>query len=323
MRAPFVLNYWELPISLASYYALAQVFNTFRPQGKHCIPDTGMHIGICLLVCFGDDYVARFSADDRKVALLSAVQKKCKHECQGVLCVIRAALNKLWRPICRVFIDEMPLVEFLDYNDYWKKRPPQRLLPRYKQIANDLPNSGQVLDIGCGDGTFLKHLRNVKPELGLMGVDVSEVAVSRLKQCGIRSAVVDLADGCIPDDLKADYVVMMEVLEHIPDPEAIMRAVKAIGARRYYVTIPNLGHIEHRLRLMFAGKMPITAIIYHMREHLRFWTVSDFKYWADQMGYRVVEYRGQNGTLFFWRIFPSLFAMQMTYRLELKDDCKC
>ena len=253
---------------------------------------------------------------------MSAFQKRCECRFQGVLCVIRAALNRLWRPIRRVFIDKMPLVEFSDYNDYWEKRPPQRLLTRYKQIANDLPNSGQVLDIGCGDGTFLKHLRDVKPELGLMGVDVSELAVSGLKQCGIRSAVVDLTDGCIPDDLKADYVVLMEVLEHLSDPEAVMLAVKPIGARRYYVTIPNLGHIEHRLRLMFAGKMPITAIVYHIREHLRFWTVSDFKYWADQMGYRVVEYHGQNGTLFLWRIFPSLFAMQMTYFLELKDDCK-
>ncbi|NQU39060.1 MAG: methyltransferase domain-containing protein [Lentisphaerae bacterium] len=227
-------------------------------------------------------------------------------------------LAKLRRSFDRVFLAPMPLEAFDDYNDYWNKRPDPPLLHRYKQVAAALPEHGRVLDIGCGDGTFLAYLHSVKPQLDLYGLDISEVAIARLEARGMHGDVCDLTAEAPPPDLQADHVVMMEVLEHVVEAETLIRAVGRIGAERLYVTLPNMGHIEHRLRLALGGKTPVTAIVYHIKEHVRFWTVSDFKYWADQMGYRVVRCRGQNGTLFLWRLWPSLFAMQMTYILEKK-----
>lgn len=192
------------------------------------------------------------------------------------------------------------------------------LLYRVKYVADALPDTGCVLDIGCGDGTFLKYLKAWKPNLKLTGIDISEVAIARLHAAGITGMVHDISQADLPAELKADYVVIMEVLEHLANPEAVMKRVVALGPRRCYITIPNLGHIEHRLRLGLAGKMPLTAIAFHIKEHLRFWTVADFKHWADRMGYRIVDYHGQTGTLFLWRIWPSMFAMQMIYILESK-----
>ncbi|MCP4107102.1 MAG: hypothetical protein GY749_16440 [Desulfobacteraceae bacterium] len=145
----------------------------------------------------------------------------------------------------------------------------------------------------------------------------------------------------------------MELIEHLPNPEVLMENIKCVNAKRYYVTIPNLGFIENRLRLSLGGKMPITRIIFHIKKHLRFWTVRDFKYWSEHLGYKVehhflnssppfrsawivkskpldlaiqrgtnlksgavVSYHGQNGTWLLWKIFPALFAKQMIYVLE-------
>ncbi|MBT3293886.1 MAG: methyltransferase domain-containing protein [Verrucomicrobia bacterium] len=212
----------------------------------------------------------------------------------------------------------MPLQEFADYNHYWEQRATPFVHPRYARVAREIPPTGRLLDIGCGDGTFLEHVRSVSPDLDLMGIDVSEVAIARLREKGIHGEVCDLTAPGFTLPTEVDYVVVMEMLEHIAEPERVMRVLHTLDATRYYITIPNLGHIEHRLRLMFAGKMPVTAIVHHIKEHLRFWTVADFKHWSDVMGFRIVNYYGQNGTLFLWRLWPSLFAMQMIYELETK-----
>jgi methionine biosynthesis protein MetW len=227
-------------------------------------------------------------------------------------------VTRFGRAFHRVFLAPMPLEDFKDYNDYWDRRPDPPILNRYRQVAEALPDKGSVVDIGCGDGTFLAYLQDKRPNLKARGIDISEVAIAKVMARGLRGDVCDLTHEGLQADLKADNVVMMEVLEHVADAETLMHAAAAIDAKHYYVTLPNLGHIEHRLRLGFAGKMPVTAILYHIKEHLRFWTVSDFTHWADRMGFRVVRVMGQNGTLFFWRFWPSLFAMQVTYILEKK-----
>lgn len=116
--------------------------------------------------------------------------------------------------------------------------------------------------------------------------------------------------------MAVDYVVIMELIEHMVDPESLMREIKNSSKASIYITIPNMGFIINRLRLFLGGKMPITVIIFHMREHVRFWTYSDFKYWANSLGFKVVKHYGQNGVPFVWRLWPSLFARQLIFRLE-------
>ena len=222
----------------------------------------------------------------------------------------------LLRPFQRIFLDKMPLQTVDNYDAYWNARGPLPLLYRHKYVAANLPATGRVLDVGCGDGTFLKLLHAQKPELELVGLDISSVAINKLKESGISGFVHDIGAQQLPVEIRADYVVVMEMLEHVSNPEFVMKSLLSTGANRFYVTIPNLGYIEHRLRLSLAGKMPITSIIFHIDEHLRFWTVSDFKYWADFMGFKVVKAIGQRGVPVLWQILPSLFASQMIYILE-------
>jgi hypothetical protein len=100
-----------------------------------------------------------------------------------------------------------------------------------------------------------------------------------------------------------------------------MRQVLALQPKRVFVTIPNVGFLVHRLRLMFAGRFPITSIFYHMKEHLRFWTVKDFHQWARHLDMVVCSYHGQvdrPDKVVNWlsRGAPSLFADRVVYELE-------
>ncbi|GAH91867.1 unnamed protein product, partial [marine sediment metagenome] len=119
-----------------------------------------------------------------------------------------------------------------------------------------------------------------------------------------------------------DYICLMELIEHIAHPEFLIKKIKNKFKKYLFITIPNMGYIENRLRLAFAGKMPITIIIYHIREHIRFWTVKDFLYWANRLGLTVEAYYGQGGLgiprIKLWKYFPSLFASQIVYVLKRK-----
>jgi hypothetical protein len=115
-----------------------------------------------------------------------------------------------------------------------------------------------------------------------------------------------------------EVIVAMELIEHLPEPERLMKEFLKTRASVFYITIPNLGFIVNRLRLALGGRMPVTAIVYHIKEHLRHWTVRDFRQWAEHCGFVVVSHTGQNGFAGLWRIWPSLFARQMIYVLKRK-----
>lgn len=75
-----------------------------------------------------------------------------------------------------------------------------------------------VLDIGCGEGAWLSHLRALRPKIAYTGLDSSDYAVQRYGRTrNIRKATFgDLPSlGLGPYDL----VVCSDVLHYVPDDE--------------------------------------------------------------------------------------------------------
>lgn len=225
-------------------------------------------------------------------------------------------LRKLISLYREIFLDPMPMEEFKDYDDYWEKRVHQKPKYRFVWIARRLPREGTLLDIGCGDGAFLEYAREKRPHLRMTGIDGSRTAIDKLHQRGLEGRMIDdLNQPNLSEFRDVDVVTAMEIIEHLAEPERLMEELHQTRASTIYVTIPNLGFLINRLRLMLGGKMPLTAIVYHIKEHLRHWTVRDFYHWARRCGFRVVRHTGQNGFAGLWRIWPSLFARQMIYEL--------
>lgn len=75
-----------------------------------------------------------------------------------------------------------------------------------------------VLDIGCGEGAWLRHLRALRPKVVYTGLDSSEYVVRRFgRQRNIRRAAFGElpALGLLPYDL----VVCSDVLHYVPEAE--------------------------------------------------------------------------------------------------------
>lgn len=219
-----------------------------------------------------------------------------------------------------------PLQEFADYDAYWQTRSADGLvsreLDRFKVIAGLIKAGESVLDIGCGDCSFQQYLSRTKPGCRSLGLDTSAEAVHLAQTQGCNALVIDL-QARLRDQVTGtwDVITLMEVIEHIADAEDLMRQVLELKPKRIFVTIPNVGCLKHRLRLMFGSRFPITAIYYHMKEHIRFWTAKDFIQWAESLGLHVEGIHGQfdRGDRVVERAvrkYPSMFADRVIYEIR-------
>ena len=110
-------------------------------------------------------------------------------------------------------------------------------------------------------------------------------------------------------DRTYDTILISEVLEHIAEPERVVTGVRDHVGLRLILTFPNIAYLPHRLRLLF-GSFPVQWG-WHPGEHLRFWSLSDFTWWLDQLGYEVVSVQASNGVRGLATLRPSLFGNQI------------
>jgi methionine biosynthesis protein MetW len=210
-----------------------------------------------------------------------------------------------------------------DYDTYWDNKAQSGLgclsdwRLRRAQVFTSLVEAGdRVLDLGVRDGALLRYMIDHKKIEGY-GLDVSPKAVAFCRQQGLN---VDLADinRPITDYLGEpfDYIILSEIIEHLPDPESLLNSLRLYARKAIIVSIPNTGFHQHRLRLLL-GKFPLQWVV-TPGEHLRFWTRSDFHWWARQMNFEIVREFPYEGTRWLKALWPGLFAAAFVYVLRAK-----
>jgi len=223
-----------------------------------------------------------------------------------------------------LFSYHRPLSLTLDYDGYWGRKRGSNMgylsafqLDRAQAIGGAVPEGVSVLDVGCGDGAILQYLIEHKV-VDAHGVDISERAVAHCRAQGLDVRLVDVTQSEALNALaEYDYIILSEIIEHIPAPEGLLDSLRSHVRQAFIVSVPNTGYIWHRLRLLL-GHFPLQWLA-HPGEHLRFWTHVDFLWWADWLGYRVRAAIPYQGTPFLKCLWPNLFASGIVYVLEFKE----
>jgi ubiquinone/menaquinone biosynthesis C-methylase UbiE len=153
--------------------------------------------------------------------------------------------------------------------DVVARRPLRRLYAGLAEdIAAEAPPGGTVVDIGTGPGVLLVELGHRRPDLRLIGIDLSAdmIAAARRNLAGFderASALVgDVADLPLPD-ASVDLVVSTLSSHHWDHPEAaigeLARVIKPGGRVEVYdvrIAPFDVLEAEARRRRLFTGAPP-------------------------------------------------------------------
>jgi methionine biosynthesis protein MetW len=114
---------------------------------------------------------------------------------------------------------------------------------------------GRLLDVGCGDGLFLKMLKSTGPQLDTKGIDFSATATGAAQKSGAEVFTVDARTEWPFEDGEFDVVTALDVLEHVLEPEKIIEKMKRVSAQYVLISVPNFSSLPARLQTLW-GKVP-------------------------------------------------------------------
>lgn len=163
------------------------------------------------------------------------------------------------------------------------------LRPSLAAVADAVPAGARVLDIGCGDGALLAHLRDTK-NVDARGIDVSAANVATAVARGL-SVVQGDADADLGDypDAAFDMAILSDTLQAMRAPAKVLGELVRI-ARRGVVSFPNFGHWRVRGSILLGGRMPVTSnlpVSWHETANIHLCTIDDFRALAADLGLRI------------------------------------
>ena len=204
------------------------------------------------------------------------------------------------------------------------ERTTERIRVDLQLIASLSKPGSRGLDVGCGDGSLLRHLVERRDVDG-RGLEISRAGVQSCLRQGLSvvqgDAEADL--GNYPSG-SFDYVVLSETIQAMHHPLAVLRELVRIG-RFALVSFPNFGHWNCRIQLLFKGRMPVTKSLplsWHATPNIHFSTISDFVRTCHEEEIQVVRryslnQSGQRAGFFGAQPFDNLFGAQGVFLLSV------
>ena len=169
-----------------------------------------------------------------------------------------------------------------------------------RDVTGFLPVSYKnVLEIGCAEGHFSKHLPRA---MDYWGIEPDPVA-ARAAESRIAHVLCGTFDAChsqIPDG-RFDLVVCNDVIEHMTDHDWFLQNIqKKMTADALIVgSLPNVRYITNLVDLLVRKDWPYINSGILDRTHLRFFTEKSLRRALTGNGFAVQELHGIN-SVFRW-----------------------
>jgi methionine biosynthesis protein MetW len=145
-------------------------------------------------------------------------------------------------------------------------------------LAGLIDINSRVLDVGCGDGSLLLHLKKNKRVDG-RGIEIDQKRVQESVAKGLAVIEGDAEKDLINyPDSSFDFAILNQSLQQFYDPRVVLNELLRI-AKNAIITIPNFGYWKVRINLLFQGTMPVTKTLpntWYNTPNLHMCTIKDF-----------------------------------------------
>lgn len=128
---------------------------------------------------------------------------------------------------------------------WWLSGIAREKFRREQMYLNELA-PGKLLDVGCGDGSFLNQMRTCG--WAVDGIDFDgQAIVTAQKKYGLKLRHGDLREAGLPADY-FDAVTMSHVIEHVTDPAGLLSEIRRVLKPGGHLTLttPNVSSLGHR-----------------------------------------------------------------------------
>lgn len=161
----------------------------------------------------------------------------------------------------------------------------------FAAIASWIPQGARVLDLGCGDGSLLAHLKDTRDVSGY-GIENDDASVVKCIENGVNVVQVNLESGMREiADQSFDVVILSQTLQAMKRTEAVVAEMLRVG-RDAIVTFPNFGYWKHRAQIALGGRMPVSEDLpyqWYDTPNVHLFTIADFEAFCAERNYHVLN----------------------------------
>ena len=188
--------------------------------------------------------------------------------------------------------------------------------PDFAAIAAWIPEGASVLDLGCGDGSLLRYLKDTRSVRGY-GVEISDRDIVSCITNGVSVIQNDLDAGLADfEDGSFDFVILSQTLQAIRHTEPLIQEMLRVG-REGIVSFPNFGYWKNRMQVLL-GNMPVSSDLpyqWYNTPNVHLCTLNDFEefcrtYCISVTARSVMTAGHEVGFL------PNLFGSTAVYRFQ-------
>ncbi|MFO1390627.1 MAG: methionine biosynthesis protein MetW [Agitococcus sp.] len=178
-----------------------------------------------------------------------------------------------------------------------------------------------VLDLGCGDGELLAHLRDNFAVTGY-GLEIDEDKINECVARGVNVIQQNLNDGLANfADNSFDNVIMTQALQAVEKPDKLLLDMLRVG-KQAIITFPNFAHWKTRGYLFLKGKMPVSEALpysWYNTPNIHLCTFKDFEILCQQLDIKILNRLAVDDDLqgnLLMKRFPNLMGEVAIYRVS-------